>query len=97
MKSFLFVISQLALVTIVYVLAYRAGFRAANSKAMSVVREFAKPAECLLDQLKDSIDEAVEGENDHPELDIRDSNDEIAARPANCGSTKNTDDDQNFQ
>ena len=82
MKSFFFVISQLALVTIVYVFAYRAGYRAANSKAMSVVKEFADPVTCLLDELKESIDEAVKSENDHPTSDIKDSNDQIAARPA---------------
>ena len=43
MKSFFFVLSQLALVTIVYAFAYRAGYRAAQSKAMSVVRKFADP------------------------------------------------------
>ena len=86
MKSFFFVISQLALVSIVYVFAYRAGYRAANLKAMSVVREFADPVTCLLDQLKDSIDEAVEGEDDHPTSDIIDSNDQIAAESASGGS-----------
>ena len=86
MKSFFFVISQLALVTIVYFFAYRAGYRAANSKAMSVVREFTSPVTCLLDELKDSIDEAVEGEDDHPILDIKDSNDQIAAKSSSGGS-----------
>ena len=86
MKSFFFVISQLALVTIVYVFAYRAGYRAANSKAMSVVREFANPVTCLLDQLKDSIDEAVESEDDHPTSDIRDTNDQITAKSPSGGS-----------
>ena len=88
MKSFFFVLSQLALVTIVYVFAYRAGYRAANSKAMSVVREFADPVTCLLDQLKDSIDEAAEGEDDHPTSDIKDSNDQIAAKSSTGGSKK---------
>ena len=86
MKSFFFVIAQLALVTIVYYFAYRAGYRAANSKAMSVVRDFANPVTCLLDQLKDSIDEAVEGEDDHPTSDIKDSNDRVAAKSSSGGS-----------
>ena len=86
MKSFFIVLFQLALVTVVYAFAYRAGYRAAQSKAVSVVREFANPVTCLLDQLKDSIDEAVEGEDDHPTSDIKDSNDQIAAKSSSGGS-----------
>jgi len=63
MKSFLFVLSQLSLVTIVYAFAYRAGYRNAQSKAMSVVRKFADPVTCLLDQLNGSIEEAQEDEH----------------------------------
>lgn len=66
MKSFFFVISQLALVTIVFAFAYRAGYRAAQSKAMSAVREFANPVTSLLDQLSESIDEAAENKGDYP-------------------------------
>jgi len=40
MKSFFFVLAQLTLVTIVYAFAYRAGYRDAKSRAMSVVRKF---------------------------------------------------------
>jgi hypothetical protein len=64
MKSFFFVFAQLALVTIVYFFAYRAGYRAAQSKAMSVVREFANPVTSLLDQLNESIDRAAEDEDE---------------------------------
>lgn len=62
MKSFFFVLSQLTLVTIVYAFAYRAGYRAAQSKALSVVRKFADPVTSLLDQLSDSIEAAQEDE-----------------------------------
>ena len=62
MKSFFFVLSQLTLVTIVYAFAYRAGYRDAQSKAMSVVRKFADPVTSLLDQLNESIEEAAEDE-----------------------------------
>ena len=55
MKSFLFVLAQLTLVTIVYAFAYRAGYRDAKSRAMSVVRKFADPVTSLLDQLNESI------------------------------------------
>lgn len=91
MKSFFFVISQLALVTIVYFFAYRAGYRAANSKAMSVVREFANPVTCLLDQLKDSIDEAAQEEGENLKPDIKPSNDQMVGKSASGGSTKETD------
>jgi len=63
MNSFLFVLSQLSLVTIVYAFAYRAGYRNAQSKAMSVVRKFADPATCLLDQLNGPIEETQEDEH----------------------------------
>ena len=62
MKSLLFVLSQLILVTLVYAFAYRAGYRSAQSRAMSVVRKFADPVTCLLDELRDSVDEAKEDE-----------------------------------
>ena len=57
MKSLLFVLSQLLLVTLVYAFAYRAGYRSAQSRAMSVVRKFADPVTCLLDELRNSVDE----------------------------------------
>jgi len=65
MKFFFFVLSQLSLVTIVYAFAYRAGYRNAQSKAMSVVKRFADPVTSLLDQLNGSIEEASENEQDH--------------------------------
>ena len=64
MKSFLFVLSQLSLVTIVYAFAYRAGYRNAQAKAISVVKKFADPVTCLLDQLNESIEEAQEDEQE---------------------------------
>jgi hypothetical protein len=60
MKSFLFIVSQLTLVTIVYAFAYRAGYRNAQAKAISVVKKFADPVTCLLDSLNASIEEAAE-------------------------------------
>ena len=62
MKSLFFVLSQLILVTLVYAFAYRAGYRSAQSKAMSVVRKFADPVTCLLDELRESVDEARDDE-----------------------------------
>jgi hypothetical protein len=78
MKSLLFVLSQLTLVTLVYAFAYRAGYRSAQSKAMSVVRKFADPVACLFDQLTESMDEAKE--NAHPTSNIErsTSNDKMA-------------------
>ena len=62
MKSSFFILAQLALVTLVYAFAYRAGYRSAQSKAISVVKKFADPVTCLLDSLNDTIDEAAEDE-----------------------------------
>jgi len=63
MKSFLFVMAQLSLVTLVYVFAYRAGYRNAQSKAISVVKKFADPVTCLLDSLSENIEESVKDES----------------------------------
>lgn len=63
MKSFFFVLAQLSLVTVVYAFAYRAGYRSAQSRAISVVKKFADPVTCLLDSLRESIDEAGDGED----------------------------------
>ena len=64
MKSFFFILAQLTLVTLVYAFAYRAGYKSAQSKAISVVKKFADPVTCLLDSLNDSIDEATEEQNE---------------------------------
>ena len=63
MKSFLLVLAQLSLVTLVYIFAYRAGYRSAQSKAISAVRKFADPGTCLLDSLSENIDETVNDED----------------------------------
>ena len=60
MKSFFFVLAQLTLVTAVFAFAYRAGYRDAQSKAMSVVRKFADPVTTLLDQLTESTEKTTE-------------------------------------
>jgi len=64
MKSSFFILAQLTLVTLVYAFAYRAGYKSAQSKAISVVKKFADPVTCLLDSLNDSIDEATEEQNE---------------------------------
>ena len=64
MKSAFFILAQLTLVTLVYAFAYRAGYRSAQSKAISVVKKFADPVTCLLDSLNDTIDEAAEEQNE---------------------------------
>lgn len=71
MKSLLFVLSQLILVTLVYAFAYRAGYRSAQSRAMSVVRKFADPVTCLLDELRDSVDEAAEDDQKPEEANLK--------------------------
>ncbi len=64
MKSFFFVLAQLTLVTAVFAFAYRAGYRDAQSKAMSVVRKFADPVTTLLDQLNESTEKMTEDEDE---------------------------------
>ncbi len=64
MKSFFFVLAQLTLVTAVFAFAYRAGYRDAQSKAMSVVRKFADPVTTLLDQLIESTEKTTEDEDE---------------------------------
>ncbi len=71
MKSLLFVLLQLTLVTLVYAFAYRAGYRSAQSKAMSVVRKFADPVTCLLDQLNESMEEAAEDDQEQEEANLK--------------------------
>ena len=76
MKSLLFVLSQLALVTLVYAFAYRAGYRSAQSKAMSVVRKFADPVTCLLDELRESVDDAQKDERPTSNIERSTSNEQ---------------------
>ena len=59
MKSFLLILGQLSLVSLVYFFAYRAGYRSAQEKAVSVVKKYADPVNCLLDSLRDTVDKAV--------------------------------------
>ena len=68
MKSFLLIMAQLGLVTLVYVFAYRAGYRSAHSKAVSVVKKFADPGTCLLDSLSETVDESVIDRDENREL-----------------------------
>ena len=87
MKSFLLIMAQLGLVTLVYVFAYRAGYRSANSKAVSVVKKFADPGTCLLDSLSETIDESVI-DGDQKGRQTRTSNPSKADRhhPSDIGS-----------
>ena len=73
MNSFFLILAQLSLVTLVYVFAYRAGYRSAQSKAVSVVKKFADPVTCLLDSLSETIDESI-NEDGLKELRKRTSN-----------------------
>ncbi len=62
MKSFLLILAQLTLVTLVYFFAYRAGYRSAQEKAVSAVKRFAEPVNCLLDSLNEAVDEVAKDE-----------------------------------
>ena len=74
MQSFLFVLALLILVTVIYVFAYRMGYRDAKSKALFAVREVADPVNCLLDQLNATLDKAADSESQ--QIDHEDSTQE---------------------
>ena len=57
MKLFLFAIIQLTLVTLVYIFAYRNGYKASLSKTEAMVKEFSNPVTALLDQLNEMVDQ----------------------------------------
>ncbi len=59
MKSFFFALTQLTFVALVYAFAYRAGYRDAQSKAMSVVNKFAHPITDLLDKLNATVEQVT--------------------------------------
>ncbi|MBT8368313.1 MAG: hypothetical protein KJP23_26760 [Deltaproteobacteria bacterium] len=63
MHSFFFVLALLILVTVIYVFAYRMGYKDAQTKALFAVREVAEPVSCLLDQLNETLDEAADNKN----------------------------------
>ena len=63
MKSFLLVLAQLSLVTLVYFFAYRAGYRNAQTKAISIVKEFADPVTGLLDSLSGNTEASQHDED----------------------------------
>ena len=87
MKSFLLIMAQLGLVTLVYVFAYRAGYRSAHSKAVSVVKKISDPGTCLLDSLSETVDESVI-DGDQKGRQTRTSNPSKADRhhPSDIGS-----------
>jgi predicted PurR-regulated permease PerM len=66
MKTLLMSVVQLVLVAIVYLVAYRDGYRAAQAKASLIVREFASPMERLVEDLNRTVDEALEREENRP-------------------------------
>jgi hypothetical protein len=62
METLLMSVVQLVIVAIVYLVAYRTGFRAAQAKASLIVRELASPMERLLENLNRAVDQALERE-----------------------------------
>jgi hypothetical protein len=66
MQSLFLLLAHLFLVTLVYVFAYRTGYRAAKYRALSTVRKIAEPGSCLLEELNETFDGApnVEDEKD---------------------------------
>ncbi len=62
MHTALFATVQLMIVSLVYVFAYRSGFKAAQAKTSLIVRELASPMERVIENLDRSVDEAIERE-----------------------------------
>jgi len=59
MDTLLLSMVQLIIVALVYVFAYRSGFKAAQAKASLIVREMASPMTRLIDNLDRTVDEAI--------------------------------------
>jgi hypothetical protein len=62
METALLATVQLIIVALVYVFAYRSGFKTAQAKASDIVRELASPMERLIENLDRAVDAAIERE-----------------------------------
>jgi hypothetical protein len=56
MHSFFLILALLFLVTLVYVFAYRTGYRDAQSLEFSLAKNMTEPVSCLLDKLSDTTE-----------------------------------------
>jgi hypothetical protein len=63
MQSLFLLLAHLFLVTLVYVFAYRTGYRAAKYRALSSVRKMSEPGSCLLEKLNETFDDAPDLED----------------------------------
>ncbi|UCD87381.1 MAG: hypothetical protein JSV01_06395 [Desulfobacterales bacterium] len=63
MDRLLLVLAQLVLVGVVYVVAYKNGYKAAQNWAASTVQEFSEPVNELLDALRRTVDESLESQD----------------------------------
>ena len=66
MNTYLLIIVQLALVTIVYIAAYRAGYKASMTKAQSILEEFVGPANEMVDAIEHQLKRATDGNSPKP-------------------------------
>ena len=64
MQSLFLLLAHLFLVTLVYVFAYRTGYRAAQYRALPSVGKTAKPVSCLLEELDETFDDALADEDE---------------------------------
>jgi hypothetical protein len=62
MEQFLAIFLQLAFVALVYVTAYRHGFKASQKKIATIVHDFSEPVTELIDQINQEIDKVVAAE-----------------------------------
>ncbi|UCF90661.1 MAG: hypothetical protein JSW39_20560 [Desulfobacterales bacterium] len=63
MEKLFFAFAQLLLVTLVYFVGFRTGYKVSQDKTASLVKEFADPVTALLNQLDEKVDRAIEEEN----------------------------------
>lgn len=63
MGTLLLALAQLVLVAVVYIVAYKNGYKEAHTRAASTVQEFSKPVNELLDRLTLTVDQSLESEN----------------------------------
>ncbi len=56
------ILLQLALVVVIYLAAFRHGFKSSQKKISAIVHEFSEPVTELIDKINQEIDQAVAAE-----------------------------------
>lgn len=64
MGTLLWTVGQLVLVAVVYIFAYKNGYKAAYARAASTVQEFSEPVNELLYKLRQTVDQSLKSQNE---------------------------------